>query len=204
MRSTGWLTVVATVTSAYLFVACGGSSGVAGGVTQPSASNAAVASASSMAAAVPTLSAKTETRRINMMDACDGPTFNAVIGPGTCLRPGGVNFSEFVAQLTSHQSAGAWHNAPAQTDAWQGDALIAVNNGGEVHTFTRVADYGGGIVPFLNDLSGTPNVAPECSAEGTFVPPGGSDTETLDKTGELKFQCCIHPWMRTTVLVKSH
>jgi hypothetical protein len=50
--------------------------------------------------------------------------------------------------------------APSQTDSWLGDALVAVNNGGEMHTFTRVANFGGGVVPFLNGLAGTPNVAP--------------------------------------------
>jgi hypothetical protein len=144
-------------------------------------------------------------RPINVMDACDGPSFNAVIGPGTCARPNGVNFNEFVAQLTAHQSAGAWHNAPAQTDAWVGDALIAVNKGGEVHTFTKVAQFGGGIVPFLNQLAGTPNVVPECLnlPPSEFMLPGGTDQETLDATGDIKFQCCIHPWMTTTVRVKS-
>jgi hypothetical protein len=144
------------------------------------------------------------TRLINMMDACDGPSFNLAIGPGTCSRNGGVNFSEFVAQLTANQSAGAWHNAPSQTDAWLNDSLVAANKGGEMHTFTRVASFGGGIVPFLNQLAGTPTVAPECETENVFVPPGGTDTESLDQTGEIKFQCCIHPWMRTTVLVQSH
>jgi plastocyanin len=115
-----------------------------------------------------------------------------------------VAFPEFIAQLTAHQFAGAWHNAPSQTDAWVGDSIQAVNNGGEVHTFTRVAAYGGGIVPPLNDLSGNPDVAPECNVATDFVPPGGTDTDELDKAGELKFQCCIHPWMRTTVTVKSH
>jgi plastocyanin len=143
-------------------------------------------------------------RQVSMMDACDGPTFNLVVGPGTCSRPQGVNFSEFIAQLTAHQSAGAWHNAPPQTDAWLGDTVLAVNKGGEVHTFTRVAAFGGGVVGLLNQLAGTPNVVPECNAERTFVPPGGTDTESLDQTGELKFQCCIHPWMHTTILVKSH
>jgi len=143
-------------------------------------------------------------RQISLMDACDGPTFNLALGPGTCSRPGGVSFSEFVAQLTAHQSAGAWHNAPSQTDAFVGDELLAVNKGGEVHTLTRVATFGGGVVPFLNDLSGTPTIAPECTTETNFVPPGGTDTDALDQTGELKFQCCIHPWMRTTVRVKSH
>jgi len=204
MRRTVWLTVVAGVVAS-VFVGCGSQSGMPAAVTQPSASTPSGATATaSVSQAIATLSVKALTRQITMMDACDGPTFNAVIGPGTCMRPNGVTFTDFIAQVTAHQSAGAWHNAPAQTDAFQGDSLVAVNNGGETHTFTRVAEYGGGIVPFLNDLAGTPSVAPECSAEGTFVPPGGTDSETLDTTGELKFQCCIHPWMRTTVLVKSH
>ncbi len=162
----------------------------AANVMAPSPVTASVASAARMV------------RQVSMMDACD-PSFNVFIGPGTCVRNGGVPFNVFIAQLTAHQSAGAWHNAPSQTDAWLGDSLVAVNKGGEVHTFTRVAAFGGGIVPLLNELSGTPNVVPECAAESTFVPPDGTDTETLDQSGELKFQCCIHPWMRTTVLVKT-
>src|SRR6266566_1364623 len=133
-------------------------------------------------------------RQVTMMDACDGPTFNEAIGEGTCTRNGGVSFSEFVALLTAHQFAGAWRNSPSQTDAKLGDALLAVNNGGEFHTFTRVADFKGGVVPFLNQLAGTPDVAPECIAETDYVAPGGSDSELLNQTGELKFQCCIHPW----------
>lgn len=185
------------------FVACGTAP------SAPTAPTSAVQSGSgssavSASASIVRAAAAAVTRRVTMMDACDGPTFNAAIGPGTCVRQGGVSFSEFVAQLTAHHAAGAWRNAPSQTEAWRGDSLVAVNNGGEVHTFTRVAAYGGGIVPFLNDLTDTPVVAPECTTEGTFVPPGGADTETLDQAGELKFQCCIHPWMRTTVLVKAH
>ena len=186
------------------FAACGNPGGTTDSARQSQAGLGALAMAAPSAALVGTESAGPTTRQVTMMDACDGPTFNLAIGPGTCARIGGVNFTEFVAQLTAHQSAGAWHNAPSQTDAWLGDGLTAVNNGGEVHTFTRVAEFGGGIVPLLNDLAGTPNVAPECTTETTFVPPGGSDAETLNHVGALKFQCCIHPWMHTTVLVKSH
>jgi hypothetical protein len=149
------------------------------------------------------MSAGPTTRQVSMMDACDGPSFNLVLGPGECTRNGGVSFQDLIAQLTANQSAGAWHNAPSQTDAKFGDTLLAFNKGGEVHTFTRVASFGGGVVPVLNALAGTPIEAPECGAESTFVPPGGSDSESLDKTGVLYFQCCIHPWMRTTVLVAS-
>ena len=194
-----WAIFVAVVGS---FVACGTAGGRVDQASQAGAGGLALSAPS--AVPIGTESAGPDLRQVSMMDACDGPSFNLIIGPGTCNRNGGVNFSEFVAQLTAHQSAGAWHNAPSQTDAWLGDSLTAVNKGGEVHTFTRVADFGGGIVPFLNNLAGTPDVAPECNQEGTFVPPGGTDSESLNQNGVLKFQCCIHPWMRTTVLVKSH
>lgn len=144
-------------------------------------------------------------RLVNMHDACDSATFNAAVGPGTCARPGGVSFNEFVAQLTAHQSAGAWHNAPSQMSAKIGETLVAVNRGGEVHSFTRVAAFGGGIIPFLNALAGTPNVAPECAAiaPNELLAPGGTDNEEPLAAGTSLFQCCIHPWMRTTVRVGS-
>ncbi len=115
-----------------------------------------------------------------------------------------MSFSDFIALLTANQSVGAWHFSPPTTEAFLGDSILATNQGGEVHTFTRVASFGGGVVPILNDLTGTPTEAPECKTENHFVPPGGTDTDALNQVGELKFQCCIHPWMRTTVLVKSH
>ena len=156
--------------------------------------------------ALASLSSGPATRLINVMDACDGPSFNAAIGPGTCARAHGVPFNEFIAQLTAHQSADAWHSAPTQTDAWLGDALLAVNKGGEQHTFTRVAQFGGGFIDLLNQLSGTPHPAAECLnlPPTEFMSPGGTDTETLDTVGDVNYQCCIHPWMRTVVHVKAH
>lgn len=143
-------------------------------------------------------------RLVNMMDACDPATFNAVLGPGSCTRQGGVSFDEFIAQLQRHQAVGAWHFAPPTLEVRLGQTIVAPNRGGEVHTFTRVAAFGGGIVPLLNQLSGTPTVAPECTRlePEDFVPPGGIFTEAIDTDGTLEFQCCIHPWMRTIVHVK--
>jgi hypothetical protein len=143
------------------------------------------------------------TRQVSMMDACDS-SFNDFLHMPVCARDHGVYFLDFIAQLQDHQSAGAWHNAPSQTEAWLGDSLIAVNKGGELHSFTRVPDFGGGINPTLNQLAGGLTEIQACMDEKTYVPPGGTDTETLDQVGELKFQCCIHPWMKTTVMVKSH
>ena len=182
-----------------VLVACSSPSGMA-----PTSASATNSAGMAVTAVAHVMSAGPTQRQVSMMDACDGPTFNAAVGPGTCARSAGVSFSDFIAELTAHHFAGAWHNAPGQTDAWLGDSLVAVNKGGETHTFTRVAEFGGGIVPPLNDLAGTPVMAPECGLEHTFVAPGGTDSENLNETGELKFQCCIHPWMHTTVLVKSH
>lgn len=190
---------VATITS--VFLACGGSGSPGGSLGQasPDAGGATLTAPSGLQ---PRMAASTS-RQVSMMDACS-PSFNDFIAPGTCSRPGGVFFLDFIAQLERNQFAGAWHNAPSQTDAWLGDSLVAVNKGGEVHTFTRVASFGGGSVPMLNALSHAGLEVQECMDEKTIVFPGGTDSETLDQAGELKFQCCIHPWMRTTVLVKSH
>jgi plastocyanin len=144
--------------------------------------------------------------QVTMQDACDPATFNAAIGPGTCLRSGGVSFDEFVAQLTKHGAIGAWHFAPPNANVRVGQTFLATNNGGEVHTFTQVADFGGGIVPFLNQLTGEATVAPECNAlePDDFVAPGGTYKEDVEHTGTLKFQCCIHPWMRLEARASTH
>jgi len=136
---------------------------------------------------------------VNMLDACDGDSFNAIFGPGTCIRAGGVKFDHFIAELTHLGSIGAWRFAGA-TSVQVGQDFVATNKGGEVHTFTEVAEFGGGLVPLLNQLSNVPDVAPECRPEALepddFVPPGGTYRETVSHSGNLKFQCCIHPWMR--------
>src|SRR2546423_185528 len=69
-----------------------------------------------------------------------------------------------------------WRFAPPRLDANHASMLQALNVGGETHTFTRVAAFGGGIVPPLNALSHNPIEAPECKAlEGDdFVAPGGT------------------------------
>jgi plastocyanin len=141
---------------------------------------------------------------LNIMDACDAATFNAAVGPGTCIREGGMKFAQFVAELTRHQEAGAWHFAPPAFQASIGQTIEATNRGGETHTFTHVAAFGGGIVPFLNTLSGNPKEAPECKALAAkdFVPPGGTFPASLPHAGAQKFQCCIHPWMRATAEVQ--
>ena len=99
----------------------------------------------------------------------------------------------------------AWRFAPANNvQARVGQTLLAINRGGEAHTFTEVEEFGGGIVPVLNQLSGNTEVAPECRtlAADDFIPPGGTYSDEVEETGTERYQCCIHPWMRATVTAR--
>jgi plastocyanin len=141
---------------------------------------------------------------VNILDACDPTTFNAALGDGACTRSGGVTFAQFIAQLTKQQSVEAWRFAPQNVQARVGDLLVAINKGGEEHTFTEVEDFGGGMVPELNALAGTPIPAPECLAvqESDHLHPGQFFSEDVEEAGTEHYQCCIHPWMRATVVAR--
>ena len=143
---------------------------------------------------------------VMMLDACDPATFNAAIGEGTCERPGGgVTFDSFIGQLLKHGTAPSWRFAGPATVA-AGGTLTAVNRGGEFHTFTKVAAFGGGCVDELNELLGLTPV-PECAqAPGIFFTTGagmgGSVTTAPLAAGTHRFLCLIHPWMTSTVTAK--
>lgn len=135
---------------------------------------------------------------VNILDACDPTTFNARFGAGTCVRNGGVTVDQFIAMLTRLQVAGPWHFSPPSSHVQVGQTFNAVNHGGETHTFTHVANFGGGFVAPLNQLSGAGDPVPECLAlePDDFVAAGATYREAVEHTGTLRFQCCIHPWMR--------
>jgi plastocyanin len=159
----------------------------------------AVASATSAAA---------DERRVTMLDACDGPSFNAALqDPNACVRNGGVTFDKFIAQLQAMGTAPAWRFAPTSLSLAAGGTIEAYNGGGEFHTFTEVAAFGGGCVEPLNQLLGLTPV-PECANAGvlfatTGVAPGDElETDPLSP-GTHRFECLIHPWMRSTVDVSG-
>ena len=140
---------------------------------------------------------------VTLFDACDPETFNAALGEGSCTRSGGVRFDTFLEQLGRHHSIGAWHFAPSNVTMKVGELLVATNRGGEVHTFTEVEEFGGGIVDQLNQLTGLTEVAPECAALAGRgrIAPGASSSEEEEEAGVEKYQCCIHPWMRAEVRI---
>lgn len=152
---------------------------------------------------------------IAIMDNCadDDPAWDAFGGcpeeapfPGSNSYRGDVPLAEFFALLNSPLApAGqvighpSWRNEPSYLSVRDGQTVRVRNEGGRVHTFTEVEDYGGGFVPPLN---GTLTQAPECDpATVTFVRYGESERLSGLEPGLHKFQCCIHPWMRAAVRI---
>lgn len=141
---------------------------------------------------------------VSIQDECDPASFNAALGAGTCVRQGTETFAQFNSELSSTHAVAAWKFVPAALTIHLGQSISAMNNGGEVHTFTEVAQFGGGIVPSLNQASGNPNEAPECASlsASDHIAAGTTFTTTAaDKVETEHYQCCIHPWMRADVTV---
>lgn len=149
-------------------------------------------------------------KKIRLLDDCDPATFNAVLGDGACIGNGHTTFAEFIEELEETQDAHAWRNQPSNMHLNVGRSTLIENRGGETHTFTPVAEFGGGFVNELNGISGNPVPAPECLNFGSidFIPAGAVENGPTAGSSELpvgasKFQCCIHPWMRTVIDVAA-
>ena len=145
--------------------------------------------------------------KVRILDACDPATFNAVIGPGTCADVGGdVTFAEFLSPNVLPEGHPGWSNEPSYIRLKPDEKVKITNKGGETHTFTEVAAFGGGFIPLLN-LTESP-VAPECVSDAggpdpalVFIPSGGKLQVTGLGVGTHLFECCIHPWMRAAIKV---
>ena len=149
-----------------------------------------------------------EDSNVAIIDKCDpaDPAWNPT--GGCTLKPmqGDVTFAEFNAFLFSPLGpAGllighpAWRNDPSYLSIHSNKTVHVTNKGGRTHTFTEVANFGGGFVPPLNGALG---VAPECNAlTTTALAPGDKINVKGLASGLHKFQCCIHPWMRAAVRV---
>jgi plastocyanin len=145
------------------------------------------------------------------LDECDPATFNAptAVGPGFCKNVAlgaSTKFADLFAKAANGTPDPNWDFEPDALTIKSGTVLSAVDQGGEPHTFTEVAKFGGGFIAPLN--GGEPTV-PECS--GGFSNVAVARTRILQgsqlQVGNLSkgthlFQCCIHPWMRTTIEVK--
>ena len=148
-------------------------------------------------------------RQVQMLDNCDGPTFNAALDdPTACSRNGGLTFDKFIAALLERGAVESWRFSPNQLSVDAGGTITAVNRGGESHTFSEVEEFGGGCIQEVNDLLGLEAVD-ECAGfpgppgilffVSTLAAPGESVTTEPLAAGTHRFLCLIHPWMRTTV-----
>ena len=146
-------------------------------------------------------------------DNCDPASFNAALqDEDACVKHGQQTFAAFIAELQATRVARDWRFTPEQAVGRLGVGMLGNNVGGEEHTFTPVRQFGGGVVPILNQLSGNLVVAPECFEldEDDVVASGGKyliEAEELaavvDASGIARVECCIHPWMRTEVRMKG-
>ncbi len=148
--------------------------------------------------------------QIVALDECDPTTFNAALGSDFCknISLGAfTRFNDLFAEAAAGNPDPKWDFEPDTLTIKQGSVLSVVDQGGEPHTFTEVKEFGGGFVPGLN--SPGQETVPECSggfsniavARTRILQGSQLNTASLSK-GEHHFQCCIHPWMRTTVTVK--
>src|ERR1041384_2444044 len=137
---------------------------------------------------------------IHTEDQCDPATFGALCNPNF---HGNTTLAAFNAELDATQRVAAWEYGGGQIRVSSGASFQVDNQGGETHTFTVVANFGGGRVPILTTRSGNTVVAPECvagpnasnvdiaSRAGITVTTGGNGV--IKTKGTFKVQCCIHP-----------
>lgn len=146
---------------------------------------------------------KKSDRAIFLLDDCDknDAAWNDV---GGCTKKGNVTLAEFLEEADSPLAAAvvghqAWRNDPSYLVVKQGAKLRIKNRGGRPHTFTEVAEFGGGVVPPLNEGL---TFSPECAGLVELPPGAKSKVENLS-VGNHRFLCCFHPWMRTLVKVTA-
>jgi hypothetical protein len=145
-------------------------------------------------------------KEVEMTDDCEPVSFNAAIGPGTCVGNGTTTFGQFITLLITTGDVPTWRNIPQHFGVRSGQGLLVRNTGGEFHTYTEVAAFGGGCVEELNEILGLTPV-PECKDPlvlfTTGAPAGGTVEVPGLERGRHRFMCLIHPWMTAEVLARG-
>ena len=150
------------------------------------------------------------------LDECDPDSFNGALGQsgtGFChnVALSVLGYATTLTDLFNKAAAGTpdpgWDFEPDQMTIQRGTTVSVVDQGGEPHTFTEVAQFGGGFITNLNHGEAT---VPECAGgfsniavARTRIVQGSRLDVTGLSPGKHLFQCCIHPWMRMEVDVKD-
>ena len=151
--------------------------------------------------------------QIVALDECDPTTFNAAIGPDFCKNVAlaalgyATTLSDLFAKAASGHPDQGWDFEPDVLKIDEGTSLSVVDQGGEPHTFTEAVKFGGG---FIDGLNAGEETVPECAGgfknvavARTRIIQGSQIQVTNLSKGERLFECCLHPWMRVKVEVKS-
>src|ERR1700680_1444620 len=86
------------------------------------------------------------------LDECDPTTFNAALGPDFCKNVAlaalgyATTLSELFAEAGNGTPDPGWDFEPDTVKIKEGATLSVVDQGGEPHTFTEVAQFGGGFI----------------------------------------------------------
>src|ERR1041384_247170 len=102
---------------------------------------------------IETAEAQEHSQQVVILDECEPTSFNTAFGPGVCLNVvslGGVPLPDFLGALPTGHPAWLFYPTSPVTRKKK-ESLHVVNQGGEIHTFTEVADFGGGFLPVLNN-----------------------------------------------------
>jgi plastocyanin len=167
----------------------------------------AAAAASLVLAAPAASAADPQAKTMRLLDQCDKPSWDVEF-PGLCTTSAGsVTLTRFRADLAKGGNGNWWINNRNETIN-VGDSLHLVNEGGIVHTFTEVKSYGQGVVEEWNQAvpnePAAVNIAgnPVGFADFASAVPPGTTNDVAPAKGVHKYQCIIHPWMRTVVTVR--
>jgi hypothetical protein len=155
--------------------------------------------------------------QIVALDECDPQTFNPTLGEegtGSChnvtLYGLHLGFETPLDTLVGEANSGTpdpgWDFEPDQLTIQKGTTLSVVDQGGEPHTFTEVAHFGGGFVPALNHGEDT---VPECVggfknvavAKTRILQGSRLDVTRLSIEGQASLPM-LHTWMHMEVDVK--
>lgn len=134
------------------------------------------------------------------LDECDPATFNAALGADfrkNVTLGAFTTLSDLFAKAAAETPDPGWDFEPDTLAIKEGTILNVADEGGEPHTFTEVAKFGGG---FIEPLNNGEAIAPECSGgfanvkvAKTRILQGSNVSVTGSQKGNTTFSVAFTP-----------